>query len=126
MDSESAADVGQRTFPVGVDTLAGTRGGDLEVAPGSLVCRLGRSWGAAGDRGPDTVTHIGRAVEMYHARAPFLSNVGLLVSDGHWAMTAHVGMFRRRALVAALESAGFAVNQHRTWFDKGKGGLRRP
>ena len=114
-----------RTFVVGVDTLAGTRGGHLEIAPGSLVCRLGRSWGA-GQSGPDMVVHKGNEIDVYLARAPFWSNVGTVVSDGQWTVVAVLGASQRHGFLAALRDAGFAVEQHRTWFDTGKGTMRRP
>ena len=114
-----------RTFVVGVDTLVGTRGGQLEIAQGALVCRLGRSWGA-GKSGPSEVVHKDKVVDVYHARAPFWSNVGVLVSDGHWTVDAVTTTFARRGLVATLTNAGFAVRQHRTWFNTGKSQMRRP
>jgi hypothetical protein len=114
-----------RTFFVGVDTLDGTRRGNLEIGPGSLVLQLNESIGRFSSA-PDLMVHAAPKVEMYHARAPFWCKIGLLINDGHWSVVAAAMTFQRRRLRRALLEAGFQVSEHRTWLDVGKGAMRRP
>jgi hypothetical protein len=113
-----------RRFSVGVHTLEGTRGGQLEIFPGVIVCRLGRAWGAK-HKLPDVLIHTGTSVDVYHARfVPFWCNVGLVVVSPPFTVVAVTSAFSQRTLVEALHQAAFTVRVQKTLADVGNGTLR--
>ena len=107
------------TFTVGVTTPGLWRGGgQLSVAPGSIVCTPGRLTAGASSAHP--VRHEGRQVDVYVARlVPPWFNVTVPIRGEGGTLIASMWILGRRKLRRTLQEAGFEVVDHVTWFDRG-------
>lgn len=108
------------TFAVGVSAPRVSGGGRLYIAPQVVICYLGRV--SARISGLAAVQHRHTVVDVYKARLiPFWFNVSAVVDDGEQLVVAVMWSFRLPRLTRALQSAGFAVDLHRTWMYRGVG-----
>ena len=107
------------TFRVG---LIGPRswrgGGQLTIAPGSLLCSPGRLM--AGVSKAHQVKHEGSRVNVYVARLvpPWFDLIIPIRGEGE-TLVATVWLLARRKVRRALREAGFDVVEHNTWIDRG-------
>lgn len=107
------------TFTVGVTTPGLWRGGgELSVAPGSLVCTPGRLTASASSAQP--VKHEEMQVDVFVARlVPPWFNVTVPIRGERGTVVVSMWILARRKLRQALQEAGFDVTEHVTWFDRG-------
>jgi hypothetical protein len=110
-----------RTFHVAVDAggFYGGRG-NLEIASGSLVCRLNRVMSSL--TGISLIEQRDSPVSITVARLiPFWFNVSVVMEDRQNRIRLFLWIFGLRALHETLEAAGFEVKIRRTWFSRGPG-----
>ncbi len=107
------------TFTVGVTTPGLWRGGgQLSIAPGSIVCTPGRLTAGASSAQP--VRHDGTQVDVYVARlVPPWFNLTVPIRGDEGTLIASMWILGRRRLRRTLQEAGFEVVDHVTWFDRG-------
>ena len=107
------------TFGVGVTTPGLWRGGgELTIAPGSLVCTPGRL--TAGASAAQPVRHEGTRADVFVARlVPPWFNVTVPVRGEAGTLVASMWILGRRKLRQTLQEAGFEVVEHVTWTDRG-------
>lgn len=104
---------------VGVAAPGISGGGHLDVARGALICELGPM--ARRFAGIDRVVHGSNSVHVFRARlVPFWFNVACVVDDGSSAVLASKSALELNALVRTLRNAGFDVEVHKTWTDRGR------
>ena len=98
-------------------------GGLLTVRRGELLLELGPV--SRRFTGVDALRHAQADVRVVHARFfPPWSNVVVFVSDGDRTAGAVMPITRRKAMIEAIDKAGFAVHQTQTWFSLGSRGTR--
>jgi hypothetical protein len=107
------------TFRVG---LIGPRlwrgGGQLTIAPGSLLCSPGRLM--AGVSKAHQVRYEGSRVEIYVARlVPPWFDLTIPIRGEGGTLVATIWLLARRKVRQALREAGFDVVEHITWIDRG-------
>src|SRR5689334_19344788 len=107
-----------RRLHAGVQTAVLAGGGYLLIGPGALACEVGPLGRIAS--GHRRVVHAGRHVHLFHARliAPWFT-VSVVVDDGANAVIVSKSIFARAELQRMLGEAGFVVEVHKTWIDRG-------
>ena len=117
------ADVGGETptgvhFSVGAVVDQSNGGGHLWVAPEAITLRVGPLTRRM--TGVDRIVHRHPAVVVYESRLiPFWFNTHVVLHEEAQGALASVPLWRRRRLLAALRSAGFTVEERRTWLARG-------
>ena len=105
-------------FRVGLIGPRWCGGGQLTVAPGSLLCSPGRL--TAGVSKAHQTRYEGCRVEVYVARlVPPWFALTIPIRGEEGTLVATVLLPDRRKVMRALREAGFDIVEHITWIDRG-------